>query len=574
MLRWSLFALALAVILGGARVPCAAQVGGRLLVVSQMPKDKAAEGEPIDIGYYVTRSIAEAAKYAPTLYKPALPEVREAVQTGRLTEADAGATDSEAAMRRAASALGFPMLLFVSARQTKQGLAVSAQLEAMSGPEAWRTIVSRSLAAYRPKDKRGGVMEGLLAQAAVVAREVSEAPLDAGAPAKPAGKPDDVKSTPPTTPAKPADTAGAGKSPDPKADAKKTGRAVEKPTKKDTRTKDGKAEPPTAPVKPQDAAPVVPVVPRADPNAPTADEAQAARFRQIGDTTNVIFYLRRSLNSKPRDARLRRELIKAYRDAGLTDAAKSEAARAGALLPADPAIRRLLGESLLDAGEVDAAIREFQEAIRLDPKDTANHLVLGDALWNAGRPDEAEKSYATAAAADPTKPVPLRRLARVYAQRGRFADCANAMKAAIQLTTEAEALDLVADYAAVLAVVENGLGDVVAKLQRCRKDAIEGSRSREDVYKDVTATKKQAQDYSDFLAALPAPQGYASVQGLYLQAGALGVQAAEAALIYLESRSDSDDKDATLLRVETSKQIAEASKRLRALTSRGGAAAP
>jgi hypothetical protein len=148
------------------------------------------------------------------------------------------------------------------------------------------------------------------------------------------------------------------------------------------------------------------------------------------------------------------------------------------------------------------------------------------------------------------------------------------MKAAIQLSGEPDALDLAADYAAILTVVENGLNEVVSKLQRARKEALDAARPREEIYRDVAAVKKQAEDYSDFLAALPSPQGYAGVQKLYLQAAALGVQAAEGALVFLESRSESDEKDATILRLETSRQITEASKRLKALTSRGGGAAP
>lgn len=537
--------------------------GGQILLVNQPAPNKALPGDPVDIVYYVARSIEEGGRFTPVIFKPNDQAVQDAVQAGKLTAADVAAADSNVAMRRVANALGIKVILFVSARQTREGLVASGLEEAQAGPDTWRTIFSKALLPYRSRNRRASVIESITAQATSLARFVTKTPIDGiepGPAAPPAQSPNS---------AAPSGRAAAGKKP-----TQPAGRAADAGPRGAAKPAQGPAQLSTTSTQVGEAAAGKPVVVRRDPNAPTVDENLAERFRKLGDTPNVIFYLRRAINEKPRDPKLRMQLIKAYREAGMTDEARSEAVRATEVAPADAGLRRTLGECLVDAGDVDAALKEFQEAIRLDPKDPAGQLAYGDALWNAGRPDEAEKAYAAAASADPTQPVPLRRLARVYAQRGRFADCANMMKAAIQLTSEADAPSLAADYSAILSVVENGLNEVVARLQRARKDAVDGSKPHEDIYKDIAAIKKQAESYTDFLGALPSPQGYAPVQRLYLQAAALGVQAAESALVFLETRSDSDEKDATILRLETSRQIAEASKRLKALTARGGPQSP
>ena len=55
-------------------------------------------------------------------------------------------------------------------------------------------------------------------------------------------------------------------------------------------------------------------------------EALAQRYRQVGDLANVILALRHAVDEKPRDLRLRRELIQTYQDRQMADAGYSLAA--------------------------------------------------------------------------------------------------------------------------------------------------------------------------------------------------------------------------------------------------------
>jgi tetratricopeptide (TPR) repeat protein len=490
-----------------------------VLVVSQ-PSPGTAKGAFIDMGFYVARALE--GRMRAIVFRPTLPEVRAALDAHKLAIGEVTPPLAPAAARKVAAALGATYVLQIGAASTKLGVSTEAQMETMAAAGQWITVFQMTQQPYKGRGKRPSLLEAINVHVAALTQR--------------------IKASQGTTTESPAQPPAPG------------GNTAETPVKP--------AEAPT-PSGPPTAAKPAPTA-----QGPSASEMLVDRFRRQGDIANMIWSLRRAINERPRDAALRRELVVAYRERGWSDAAREEALRAVPLAPEDASLHRLLGDGHLDAGEVPAAIKEYQEAVRLGPKDAANHVALGDAYWNNAQADAAEKAYLAGIQADPKAPSAQRRLARVYAQRGRYADSAAAMKAAKELTNDDSSEAFAADTAALLGVVDTALSDVFAKMQNARKEFVDGSRTREETFKAYSGLEKRGQDLVDFTNALPVPQSCAAAQALYAQAATLGIQSLESALQYLETRGENDDKQATLLRLEATKQLVEGSKSLKAAEAR------
>jgi Flp pilus assembly protein TadD len=493
----------------------------RLLIISQ-PPEGAKKEEIVDFAPFLKQALAETGRYEVIVFRPGMPEIAAAINAGKLTVADLNAPISLQTAQKIAGALSAAHVLRVSGRRAKEGIEAEAQMESRVGQDAWRTAFNLTLPAYRPRN-RNSVLEGINAQTGAILERITgdrAGPLSAQ---QETITPPQSDKTDTSQPTRPPDT------------------PVSKP------------DPPA--------------------NTPSATMILIDRFRKQGDTANLILSLRQAINEKPREPRLRKELIQAYQERGWDAAARDEASRAVAILPDDPTLRRLLGDGFLAAGDMEAAIREYQEAIRLNGKDAASHVALGNAYWQCARLEDALTSYAAGAQADPQSPLPHRRLGRIHALRGRYAESLAAMKTAKELSTPETMPDYAAETADLMRTLEGSLLDSIAKMQKARKDLLSGTRTREQLYTEISGEKKRVLGIADYLNDLPAaPGGYAQVQALYAQAAALIAQAADAALSHLETRSESDDREATLQRLEAGKQIAEASKRLKALQEKANTA--
>lgn len=293
-----------------------------------------------------------------------------------------------------------------------------------------------------------------------------------------------------------------------------------------------------------------------------------ARFRKAGDIAGLIVALRHAVDDDPYDARVRADLVTALRERKLTAEAKDEVQRALVLAPVDARLRRLYADTLLDASDADGAVREYTEAVRLAPKDAVNLIGLGDAYWAAGKPDAAVRAYEDAALADPKGATALRRLARLHVQRGSYGLLGETMKAARERSGEADQAGYETDYLFVMRTLEPQLGDLAVAMQTARKEFTNGTKNREECFKAFTETRGKAQGAADLLDKMTPPSGYVPVQALYSQAALMIVQACDRALGWLESQSDDDDKEATLLRLEAGRQLAEAGKKLKLVSSR------
>src|SRR5207248_7084656 len=99
--------------------------------------------------------------------------------------------------------------------------------------------------------------------------------------------------------------------------------------------------------------------------------------------------------------------------------------------------------------------------------------------------------------------VPHRRLARLYVQRGRLADCVAEMKTAQSLSAKEGDDGFRDDYVALLQFAEGDMTDLLAKMQTLRKGAMDGTRTREETFKALQEQKKRAEAIASFLDDLP-----------------------------------------------------------------------
>ena len=151
-------------------------------------------------------------------------------------------------------------------------------------------------------------------------------------------------------------------------------------------------------------------------------------------------------------------------------------------------------------------------------------MALGDGYLLAAKAEEARKAFQTATEADPRNALPYRRLARLYAQRGRFKECAEALASARERTPAEDLSAYNTDYLGVLETCDSILTDVLARLKGIRLATLSGVRTREKLFTEATAEKKRSEELSAFLESLQPATGYGRIQDLYLQAASLVTQ--------------------------------------------------
>ncbi|MCX6358515.1 MAG: tetratricopeptide repeat protein [Armatimonadetes bacterium] len=477
-----------------------------ILVLCATDAVRPPKAEALDMTYYLQRALQEAGTYQIVMLKPTDPAVKAAIDANKISATRIAPPVTQDAARNAADTLGAAALLMVSGWSTRDGVAGQADLETRVSQGRWSSTFSIGLQPYRSKNRKGALLEGINAHVTSIVTRITGAP-------------------PRTQQADPAET--------------------------------------VAPTTPKPAGPGA-----AAPEATSPFEVLVGKYRRQGDLANLVVALRRAIDASPRDGHLRRDLIIALRERGDTQQAQAEAARAAAMVPGDGDIRRLMADALVDAGDFEGAIAAYAEAVKANPKDASARVAIGDAYWNSGKPAQSLEAYTAAAAISGAGALPYRRIARVHAHRRAFAESAAAMKAAGERTTDADADALEQDYASLLTICEGFMTDALTRVQQVRKEFVQGALNREGAFKEVGAQKTALTAIGDYVNAVAPPQGYVPAQALYAQAAALSAQACEAMLTFLETQEESDDKEATILRMEAQRQMTEAAKKLKSLTSR------
>ncbi len=522
----------------------AAQTPTPIAIFSQADP-KAGQGEAfVDLSPYVARELRENGRFDPIIYRSNLTAIRDAVNARTLTPSDVTEPIRKEAAQRIARVLGTTHLLIITGRLTKDGVAGSAEMDQLVGQQNWTMLFSEGLGAYRGKGKKPSVLEGMLAHAATIVQRLT------GAPARvPTTEPISVKigGTKPNTK---KDTAAKPSTPDPTAVSGK------EPVSNSDK------QPPA--VEPDKDIPKPPVQPTL---TVSASELLAEKFRRQGDLANLIIALRKAVNEKPHDTKLRRELARAYLDRGWSASARDEAVRAIALNQDDASLHRLIGDVALAAGDPEAAVTAYQSAINLNGKDSASYVALGDAYAGLTHMDDAIKAYSSAAAVDPQSSVPHRRLAKVYAQKGEFEASVREMEIAKSVGAADDPSSQIGDFAEILGQLESTMRTAIAKQISIRKTLQNGSRTREQAFTDASEQKKRIEKLAAFLESVQSPPQLARVSALYSQAAGLAVQYSEAALQFIETQDSRRDEEAALLQVETSKQLDDAAKKLKAIIS-------
>ncbi|HLV78640.1 MAG TPA: tetratricopeptide repeat protein, partial [Chthonomonadaceae bacterium] len=366
-------------------------------------------------------------KYEVLLYSPTQPLIRRALLEHAVSAADLTEPLQPQPLQRLAEAIGARYILTVQPVRSREGLKTDVQLQEETGQQMWRTPLMGSFTADAMSGKKRLTTHDLIAITVDDITERMGIPSHLAAGLRPVshgnraeGKKERNGKSAQTGAAPPSDKKKAAAGSHGAQTVDRTGPAPARPARSNNKTQD--APPKTPPLRSQefttDASPGSPTVP--SPTAPSARtdyEAEAARYRQTGDLANAILSLRHAINDQPKDLGLRRQLIQAYLDRQMPDAALSEAARARALAPNDSALCVLSGNALLAKGDVDGATKAFQEAVKLDPEDTAAQVALGDTQLADSQFDAAVHAYESAARRDPHSPLPHRRLARALAAR-------------------------------------------------------------------------------------------------------------------------------------------------------------
>ena len=299
----------------------------------------------------------------------------------------------------------------------------------------------------------------------------------------------------------------------------------------------------------------------------SASELLAERYRRAGDLANLILALRRAVNDKPHDAKLRRDLARAYLERGWHASARDEASRAIAVSPMTPSLHRLMGDIALAAGDPEGAVAAYQNAVKLNGKDVASYISLGDAYMGLTRADEAQKAYAAAVTADTSSPIPHRRLARSYALKGDFETSAREMDLAKALGASDDPTSQSGDFVEILGMAESTLRMAITRQTAIRVALTNGSKTREQCFADASEQKKRVEKLATFLEGVQAPPQLARVTALYAQAAGLAAQYLEASLQFLEGQETRKEEESFLLLRETSKQLDDAAKKLKTVTA-------
>jgi len=524
--RWAL-PIAFLAIYGASAGRSAAQqtpaaVKPRLLLVSQ-PRTLKADSDFVDIGFFLARSLTEAGRYDVIIYKPDEPRIAAAVRAGHLKPGETPAYLSSADAERIAVAIGAVYIVTVSAVKTREGVGAEAGMLVEMGGRRWSSVFADTLRPVRSRSRRPELLEAIHAHVDAIARRIAEAPVVA---------PGNV-----TTPVQP--TPETVTPPISKPDPQEPTRPVTPPT-----SEGPKAQPPT-----------------------TAD-LLIDRFRRAGDTSNLIVTLRKAVTEHPRDPKLRGELIAALRSRGWNEAARDEATRAVALCPPSANLLKLLGDGYLDTDEPAEALARYREAAALEPGNALYQVAIGDAEANQGHTAEAEVAYKAARTADPRNPLPGFRIARLRAQALRFDEASVELQAAVKASGGADDGEYTATYRAILEIIDGAARDVVADLTALRRDFLAGTVTGEDAHTKAMAAHARSSAIAAYLSDNAVPPAHGVVQALYVQGASLLAQATSAFAAYLETRSESDDRTAALLRQDAARQLEEAAKQAAALAQK------
>ncbi|HZP80870.1 MAG TPA: tetratricopeptide repeat protein [Chthonomonadaceae bacterium] len=568
--------------------------------------------------------LRNSGKMRVAIYRPTHPTVKRALLDQELAPSELSEPIQPDVLQRLGRILSARYVLSFLATTDKEGLKTETQMQQRMGLREWRVLFSEQIRIPSSRGKRrlkreemvNLTVDTIATRLNIPSHLASDFRLedleketkgkeDKGG-EKDAGKPKPETGTPQTPPT--ADTGSRSvtpripdtppASPDKKPADKAPGKSVanDKSPQKDA-DKNKPVEPPRspAPARPEPPQPAPPKdlstlspsgveraeLPDSPPAAPPSSEAKvdyealAIRFRQQGDLANVITSLRHAINDRPRDLGLRRQLIQAYQERKLLDAAMAETSRALRLAPDDAGLHRLYGDALLAKGDTQGALKAYQEATRRDPGDIMAQVALGDALLADSQYAEAMRAYTTAAKTDPKSPLPHRRLARALlgsaaadpAQYAASLSEVQAMRALIPMTDTDTYRE---EYAILMRQMASRLADLLDEFQATYQAALTGKRTPDDLMRGATDMHRRTEAAADYLDKLPPAAGHDLTHAHFQQAAAFLLQALTLFKDYLAKSDPQAETAMKGARADAFRELNTANKRLEAGRAQAG----
>lgn len=565
--------------------------------------------------------LRESGKFEVVSYFVSDPTIQAALRDHTLSSSDVMEPLSPDTLKRLATLLNTPRLVIASAHREEEMMVTDVQIMERIGPMMWRTnsvnqvktptsleqeldngkVVRRKL---RPVEVATLAADSIAVQLGLASTlrpgSIGDAPRPNRKEIKPKKKnqkqPDPLQPTPdggitdivpsPEPPDKPT---RAVTKPEPKKEPtenvpdKKSEKAITKPPRVPTKKSDPKNETvlPTrvnggfadfttdgAGGRVDEQKTQAEAQPSPNNSARFDTETSIIRFRQSGDLANVIQSLRRAINDKPKEVGLRRQLVLAYKERQMLDAALGEASRAIQIMPEESTLYRLKGDILAAKGDTVGATAAYNEAIaKGGSSDIASQVALADALLADNRVEEAAKSYEAALKADPKNPLPLRRLARVSAAQAltdptQYAASLDYLKRARDLTPTSETEGYLDDYVALLHLIESrlksALGEAQANLQAQRT----GKLTTSDLKRSLADLKDRATALNDYLDKLLPGAGQNLTHAHYQASASMLLQAVSLYRDYLNTNDPTAESAVRGAIVDGFRELNDASKRL------------
>ncbi len=504
-------------------------------------------------------AMLQTGRFQIVTYSPDHPVVKRALHEHTLATVDLIEPISQETLHTIAGLLGARDILTLGVHRDKQDLVTEFSLQHSTGLRAWATVSSDRLRTateigrrrLKPNELASIAVDALMGEMKLPSHlsdqlHLTKAPRAVRKSPHPSEDPPTVD-TVPSVPVRPPPVSEAHVTKTPIAPAPSL------PPSALTQEHGADTQDPSTPPPPE--------VRRQD------NEAQALQYLQSGDQANYIVSLRRAINDHPHEMNLRRQLIQAYQDRKMSEAAKSEVLRGIEIAPMDAGMHRLLGATLMAQGDITGALDAYRTAIRLAPGDVIAQVEMGDALVKNSQFPEAQEAYTVAVKGAPGSPLPHIGLAHVFIL-GAAAD-GSKYTAAIAEIQQAKALIASTDtqtysgaYVVVMHTMSHRFRAILEEVQFAYQDSALGKRSHNALMRTAADLKDRAEAAADFLDKLPPPFKPDVTGAHYQQGSALLLQAISTLHDLLTKENNpSDDKLKDAL-VDAEHEFALADKRL------------
>lgn len=305
--------------------------------------------------------------------------------------------------------------------------------------------------------------------------------------------------------------------------------------------------------------------PATDPNAlmkQFLEEGQ--KYLKAGDLANAIEAFRRAIDAKPTDPEPRRLLIEALLQSGKEETAVEEGLRAVHIVSDSTPLLLALADAYMRANRLDEAETMYRRMLERDPQNVGAWLHLGDLLWNRARIIEAEECYQRAAQHAPDNTEPLLRLVKLYLARTQYPRAQEVAGKLYALIPEEDEGRRGAVYQTMADGVETGMTQLAQRIQEAIASYSNGDVTLETLFNTLKGLESQSNSLLQFLRSLKPIPRLLDAHHHFLLAGSLMQQSLGSLLSFAESKETRFQEEGMLLRSEALRELATASRSLRA----------